>query len=119
MRRGHVRSWLAIVVIFVAGCGSTPPRSGIQPGWRSVRLGLCEDYPEESRSLERARADLDAVRASGAQVLRISFGWDAMEPERGVYDWSFWDDFVRAAVHERGIRLIPYICYTPKWAASD
>jgi hypothetical protein len=79
---------------------------------------LCEDYPEESRTLEHARRDLAVARDSGAQVLRIAFGWDAMEPERGNYDWSFWDDFVRAA-REAGVRLIPYVCYTPKWAATD
>lgn len=87
--------------------------------WREVPLGLCEDYPEESRSLEKARADLTAARASGATVLRIAFGWDAMEPERGRYDWSFWDEFVRIATEEFGLRLIPYVCYTPRWAASD
>jgi hypothetical protein len=36
-----------------------------------------------------------------------------------VYDWSFWDDFVRVATQEHGLRLIPYVCYTPKWAAKD
>ncbi|MDF3057671.1 MAG: hypothetical protein K0R17_1886 [Rariglobus sp.] len=58
-------------------------------------------------------------RLAGARVLRIAFGWDAIEPGRGHYDWSFWDDFVRMAVDEFGIKLIPYVCYTPQWAASD
>jgi hypothetical protein len=62
---------------------------------------------------------LQAARDAGAQVLRIAFGWDAMEPERGRYDWGFWDDFVRTATRDFGLRLIPYICYTPKWAARD
>lgn len=86
---------------------------------RTVTLGLCEDYPEESRTLAKAREDLIVARETGAKVLRIAFGWDAMEPQRGRYDWDFWDEYVRMAVHEYGIRLIPYICYTPKWAATD
>jgi beta-galactosidase GanA len=69
---------------------------------------VCEDYPEETRSLEKALTDLAFARDVGAKVLRVSFGWDAMEPERGVYDWSFWDDFVRLATE--GLRLIPYVC---------
>jgi Cellulase (glycosyl hydrolase family 5) len=84
-----------------------------------MEIGLCEDYPEESRTLAAARRDLQEVDRSGAKVLRIAFGWDAMEPEKGKYDWSFWDDYVREAVETHGIRLIPYVCYTPKWAASD
>lgn len=78
-------------------------------------LGLCEDYPEETRSLSGARADLEVARASGARVLRIAFGGDAIEGARGRYDWSFWDDFVRLAVDDYGITLIPYVCYTPRW----
>lgn len=81
-------------------------------------LGLCEDYPEETRSLSAAREDLKAVQTAGADVLRIAFGWDAIEPEHGRYDWSFWDDFVRMA-DEMQIKLIPYVCYTPQWAATD
>jgi endo-1,4-beta-mannosidase len=80
-------------------------------------IGLCEDYPEESRSLESARRDLAAARALGAQVLRIAFAWDAIESEPGQYDWTFWDRFVEMA-DEADIRLIPYICYTPRWAAD-
>jgi hypothetical protein len=42
-----------------------------------------------------------------------------MEPEPGKFDWTFWDDFVRLAVDEYHVRLIPYICYTPRWASSS
>ncbi|HVX84363.1 MAG TPA: cellulase family glycosylhydrolase [Phycisphaerae bacterium] len=84
-----------------------------------MTMGLCEDYPKSSRSLAHARADLDACRASGAQVLRIAFSWLDMQPRPGQLDFSFWDDFVRIAVDEYHIRLIPYVCYTPRWAAGD
>lgn len=124
----HRAAGLALAAL-LAACDSVPvpprpatavtTRNGGEVIWREVPLGLCEDYPEESRSPEAARADLAAARASGATVLRIAFGWDAMEPERGRHDWSFWDDFVRLATEEFGLRLIPYVCYTPKWAASD
>jgi hypothetical protein len=118
------RSWRVGHAIFVvaltclAGC-STVPRPQQDIGWKTVTIGLCEDYPEESRSLEKARSDLAAARDAGARLLRVSFGWDAMEPEQGIYDWTFWDDFVRLATQEYGLRLIPYVCYTPKWAAKD
>jgi hypothetical protein len=42
-----------------------------------------------------------------------------MEPEPEKFDWSFWDDFVRMAVDQYQIRLIPYVCYTPRWASSS
>ncbi|HWQ91417.1 MAG TPA: beta-galactosidase, partial [Clostridia bacterium] len=83
-----------------------------------VPIGLCEDYPEESRTLTSARKDLELLKRHQVPVLRIAFGWDAMEPERGRFDWSFWDEFVHLATEEYGLRLIPYICYTPAWAAA-
>lgn len=65
-----------------------------------------------------AERDVELTRRLGGKVLRVAFGWDAMEPERGRYDWSFWDDFVRRA-ERSGVELIPYVCYTPRWAARD
>lgn len=109
-------------IAFCFGCAmrqeSIPSATGIAR-WHQVPLGLCEDYPEESRSLAAARRDLQVLATNNIRVLRIAFGWDAMEPEPGKYDWSFWDDFVRIATDEYHIRLIPYICYTPRWASSS
>src|SRR6059058_3468736 len=102
MRRG----WVLIFVLALFGGGRVA--SVAAPVWHQTRLGLCEDYPEETRSLARAGSDLAAAKAAGATVLRIAFGWDAIEPERGHFDWSFWDDFVRTAVSEHHLELIPY-----------
>jgi hypothetical protein len=108
------RAIVLALVLFAGRAGAAASEA-----WHETLLGLCEDYPEETRTLAHAREDLAAAQAAGATVLRIAFGWDAIEPERGRYDWSFWDDYVRMAVSEYHLRLIPYICYTPKWAATD
>jgi hypothetical protein len=109
---------IAAIAILSACRGPAHPPD-IANAWRQTTLGLCEDYPEETRSLDAARRDLELARESGARVLRVAFGWDAIEAERGRCDWSFWDDFVRLAVDDYGLTLIPYVCYTPRWAASD
>lgn len=103
------------------GCAPTPvsaPGSGAEPRasvpLRHVPLGLCEDYPEETRSLEEVRRDFGVLEAAGINVLRVSIGWDGVEPERDRYDFSFWDAFV-ALARANGIRLIPYVAYTPRW----
>lgn len=126
--RHPLRWWLSwLGLLSLAGCSVAPHRAPVavapagaeSAAWHRTTLGLCEDYPEESRTLAHARQDLATARAAGARVLRISFGWDSMEPSPGKYDWSFWDEYVHMAVDEYGLQLIPYICYTPKWAASD
>ena len=48
-------------------------------GFRTVPIGLCEDYPEESTSFDTVRADMEALRALGISHLRVSFPWDSIE----------------------------------------
>ena len=120
--RLRARTWIPALCVagglLLASCTVTPHRGRAGEHWQKTAIGLCEDYPEETRSIAAARQDLAAAHAAGATVLRIAFGWDAMEPEPGKYDWTFWDDFVQLAT-SYNIRLIPYVCYTPKWAATD
>lgn len=82
-----------------------------------MRLGLCEDYPEETRTLDEVHDDLATVRLAGARALRVSFGWDGLEPEDDRFDFDFTDALVGIA-EEQGVELTPYIAYTPAWAAG-
>ncbi|KUO63447.1 hypothetical protein APF79_06660 [bacterium BRH_c32] len=84
----------------------------------NVPVGLCEDYPEETTTKEIMRNDMELLKNSGINLLRISFGWDAIEETKGNYNWLFWDDYVKMAVEEYGITLIPYVCYMPRWNST-
>ncbi len=108
---------LPVLLVVLLGCAARPLAVS-PPGFRHVPIGLCEDYPEESTPWERVRADLAVLRAAGIVDLRISLGWDSIEPEDDRFDWTFWDEFVRLAVDEHGLRLRPYLAYTPAWAAA-
>jgi hypothetical protein len=122
MKRIHALAVVLAVLSLFPGCATTQATrlvSREERNFREVSIGLCEDYPKESRSLAAARNDLALLKTNGIHVMRISFSWLDMEPEFGKFDWSFWDDFVRVAVDEYQIRLIPYICYTPRWASSS
>ncbi len=79
--------------------------------------GLCEDYPEETTTAEKIEGDFDVLRRTGTKLLRVGIGWDAIEEQPGRYNWRFWDSMVQAAERE-GVTLLPYVCYTPKWAAQ-
>src|SRR5690606_21769511 len=80
---------------------------------------LCEDYPEETTTMEIIKGDFEFLKKHGVKLLRISFGWDAIEAEEGKYDWLFWDDYVKMAVDDYGITLVPYICYIPQWISKN
>ena len=78
--------------------------------FRTVPIGIGEDYASNRRTTEAARQDLDVCRRAGASVLRISFSWAEMEAQPGHYDFTFWDEFVPMAVDRHGLRLVPYVC---------
>lgn len=81
-------------------------------------VGIGEDYAEGARTLANARRDLALLHRQGLRVLRLSLPWEAMEPEPGRYDWKFWDEYISLATDQYHIRLLPYLCYTPRWAAT-
>jgi hypothetical protein len=83
-----------------------------------VPVGLCEDYPEETTTSEIMRADFELLKQHDVKLLRISFGWDAIEENKDEYNWLFWDEYVKMAVEEYQITLVPYICYTPQWISK-
>lgn len=118
-----------VTAVMLAACQSTPHQESSpliydtlikspNAKYYHVPIGLCEDYPEETTTLDIIRKDMEFLKAVEVNLLRISFGWDGIEEQPGVYDWLFWDDFVRIAVDEYGITLIPYICYTPMWNST-
>ncbi|HLV79296.1 MAG TPA: beta-galactosidase [Chthonomonadaceae bacterium] len=86
-------------------------------GFYDEPAGLCEDYPPESRTPAKVERDLAVMRQVGARVLRVGISWLDVESEPGKYDWRFWDLLVEKT-RRAGVTLIPYVCYTPYWAAQ-
>jgi beta-xylosidase len=79
-------------------------------------LALEDDYFDGHDSLERIRRHMRTAKDVGARYFRCAFSWNGIEPERGKYDWKFWDQLV-AEANVSGIQMIPYVGYTPEWAA--
>lgn len=68
-----------------------------------------------SDALREQEAEL--IRLSGAKLVRNDFLWDKIEPRKGEYDWSLYDDIV-AANEENGLNLIGLLAYSATWASS-
>lgn len=87
-------------------------------GFYAMPLALCEDFPEESTTPARVAADMALARDVGAKALRFGLGWDGVEEAPDRLDFHAVDaiiDDARAA----GLEPIPYIGFTPAWAARD
>ncbi|HEX5323580.1 MAG TPA: hypothetical protein VFW40_07325, partial [Capsulimonadaceae bacterium] len=52
-------------------------------GYYYQPAGLCEDYPQSTRTQERLDKDFAVIRAAGASLLRVGISWRDVEYERG------------------------------------
>lgn len=75
-----------------------------------------EDYP--SATSDQVLKDVAIARRVGARALRFGVSWLDTEPQPQSYDWSKLDTIINTAFQQH-LPVIPYICYTPNWAASN
>ncbi len=87
-------------------------------GYYRMPAAVDDDYFDGTSSRERVQRHMQVARAAGAKYLRCAFTWNAIEHEEGKYNWTFWDMLVDEA-EKNGIQLIPYVAYTPEWAAES
>ncbi len=88
-------------------------------GRRFYRMATAigEDYFHGASDAARVRRHMQTARRAGIRYLRCAFSWNAIEKAPDQYDWQFWDRLVDTA-DEYGIQLMPYVAYTPEWAAG-
>ena len=60
---------------------------------------------------------LDEAQAAGIGWVRIDFIWAVVQPQRGTFDWSLYDEIVDEA-RSRGIEVLAILAYTPGWATD-
>jgi hypothetical protein len=117
-----LRCVLAVCLFLAAASAqlAAPAQSAGDHGYRPFLTALEDDYFDGTTAVEfqRATRHMRAARQLGAKYFRCAFSWNGIEPEPGKYRWKFWDHLVNEA-EKNGITLIPYVGYTPEWAARS
>ena len=85
-------------------------------GFYRMPTALGDDYFDGTSPVSRLKRHFVVLRKAGVKYLRCGFSWNGIEPEQGKFRWQFWDTLV-AMAQQNGIELIPYVAYTPPWAA--
>jgi sugar phosphate isomerase/epimerase len=108
----------AVIVLCVClvSCDALPFGRSDSSGAKAVAFAILEDY-DKGADLEEVARDFALMKELGIDVLRCSLGWDDYEPAPDQYDFVWLKEFVKLAARH-GIKLRPYIGYTPQWAAS-
>jgi hypothetical protein len=87
-------------------------------GFYWMPTAVADDYFDGTSSRERVRRHMQVAHQTGAKYLRCAFTWNAIEPQEGQYNWPFWDMLLEEA-ERANVQLIPYVAYTPEWAAES
>ena len=112
---------LFLLGVLVVGCVPAATQPGtpepvLPPGAKRVSFAVLEDY-EKGDDLDEIALDFALLNELEIDTMRTSFGWDNFELVRGQYDFAWLEEFVSLA-DQYGIKLRPYIGYTPDWAGA-
>jgi hypothetical protein len=84
----------------------------------SGRFGIATGGAVQNLSATDLARYLDAVKASGAQWIRIDFNWAVIQGGGPTsYNWGPFDNVVNGA-RARGLNVLGTILYTPAWARA-
>lgn len=121
------RSFLLSAVIAAAGssavaCGAQAVAPNVaSPAPPAVGGAVPFGFALGSSVLWATDADLsrtmDAVKDSGATMVRFDVSWTFAEPSPGHYDWTASDRVVKAA-QQRRLQILATITNSPAWAAA-
>ncbi|HUZ90144.1 MAG TPA: cellulase family glycosylhydrolase, partial [Candidatus Acidoferrales bacterium] len=83
-------------------------------GWFCPSAATCSGGADP---IARINHELDEAAILHVANVRLEIPWFLVEPQRGVYDWSRVDTIFSAA-QARGVRIQPFLDYTPAWAGG-
>jgi hypothetical protein len=107
------RTTLAVVLIAL-GLLTTACGSG-QAAVRHFRVGIVADTQGWGSQMGQRQS---LAASTGARWLREEIVWYEIEPRRGVFDDSRYDQLFAGAARRR-LRILPLLMDTPDWAAAS
>ncbi|MHB8694185.1 MAG: cellulase family glycosylhydrolase [Solirubrobacteraceae bacterium] len=63
-------------------------------------------------------AYVQLAASGGAKTVRDDFPWSTIEPQRGVWDWSYMDSLMKLT-SQAGLDVLAMAGYAPSWASSN
>jgi hypothetical protein len=95
-----------------------PSRLGVYwTPWKAYSRTPLKTPRDGDRSRQEIGQELDAMREIGVKWIRSIWRWDKIEWNEGKPDYAFLDYVVEAA-WQRGIRFVPCLNTTPRWAST-
>lgn len=96
--------------------GITDPLTAEMLPYRTARLGVNAELTLYDTS--QLKTQLGLMQQAGIHWVRQFVYWDAIEAEKGTYDWSVYDPIV-TAIAESPLEMVAVLMNTPAWARDS
>jgi hypothetical protein len=103
---------VAVLVALLTAAPAYAAKREVPRGW----LGMDADGPHMEGAYGTLEDEWDLLAQSGAESVRMAVRWDVLQPDAGTPDLGPTDAMVMAAAR-RGLRFLPVVVGTPRWAA--
>lgn len=92
---------------------------GLCSSWRDIGVLLkpARGFRYNSWFLCDSRGNLEILSALGVKWIRWELSWSAMEPRKGVYNWTEMDRMVESA-RKNKLYVLALMSHAPKWAIA-
>lgn len=102
-----------ISAAYACSVAPTEPRRNRPPTDSAFGIGayLYRCYPDSFEEMEQLAEVAEQI---GANWTREEFSWSAIEPRRGEFQWSFYDEVV-ATSKRHGLHICGLLCYWSPW----
>jgi polysaccharide biosynthesis protein PslG len=102
---GKARCVAAAVLVTISACGALAA---------SAEAALPRDFFGVVPSGYDSNAEMERMAANGVGSVRVLVNWVNVEPQQGVRNWSYYDDYV-GRLAAAGLRPEPLLLGVPGW----
>jgi GH35 family endo-1,4-beta-xylanase len=106
-----------LVLSLLSGGGTTSTQTATATRTQTATASARSEFFGITQGIRLDDQDLQSIAATGVGEDRIQLIWGSVQPNRGSFNWGSTDELI-GALASHGIRAVPFVWGSARWAAS-